>query len=366
MTRGNVSNNDYARLPWFIQELLKPEAYPHPTEQIELRQTHISFVLLTGPYAYKIKKPVNFGFLDYSTLEKRELFCNEEVRLNKRLCPDIYLGVVGVSLSENHVRVGSGGENIDYAVKMVQLPEDRMMNFLLTMDKVSPPMVERLAEKLVSFYRHARTGQDVERYGEPRWIEVNTQENFDQTLPYVGRTVFSYQYDLIRTYTEDFLRYKADLFWQRIDGGFIREGHGDLRAGNICFKNGICIFDCIEFNERFRCGDTAADIAFLAMDLDRVGHSDLAGRFVNTYIAASGDKGLPRVLDFYKVYRAYVRGKVESFKLDEPEISESEKQSALQSARAYFELALSYVEGRYPSGAEQLGIPETFELGSSD
>ncbi|MCL5264000.1 MAG: hypothetical protein M1343_02190 [Chloroflexi bacterium] len=331
-----------ARLPAFVKALLDPSAYPQPTTHVELRQTHISYVFLTGQYAYKVKKAVNFGFLDYSTLAKRQHFCHEEVRLNSRLCREIYLGVVEVREGDGRVWIGSGGRLVDYAVKMVQLPEDRIMDRLLAANKVSLAMVERVANKLAEFYRHARTGPDVEQYGEPRWIATNTDENFAQTAPYVGRTIDADQFRSIRNYTDEFLRKHYALFQQRIAQGFVRDGHGDLRAENVCFVDGLCIFDCVEFNERLRCGDVVSDIAFLAMDLDRVGRLDLSSSFFEAHIAASGDARAREVLDFYKIYRAYVRGKVESFKLDEPEIPEVEKRRSQEAARSYFELATRY------------------------
>lgn len=334
---------DRGGLPHFVAALLDPSAYPHPVARVELRQTHISYVLLTGRYAYKIKKPVNFDFLDYSTLDKRRHFCHEEVRLNARLCPEIYLGVVEVCETDGRVAISFGRRLVDYAVKMVQLPEDRIMDRLLERGEVTGDMVRRVAAKLVDFYARARSGPDVEQYGEPRWIRVNTEENFVQTSPYVSRTISAARYQLIKEYTERFLSDNSALFERRVRGGYIREGHGDLRPASICFANGLCIFDCIEFNERFRCGDVASDIAFLMMELEKSGRLDLSKQFADAYVQFSGDVGVFDVLNFYKVYRAYVRGKVESFKLDEPEIPEVEKRRSLDLARAYFDLAASYV-----------------------
>ncbi|MBI2953307.1 MAG: hypothetical protein HYY30_03270 [Chloroflexi bacterium] len=346
-TRGNPAK-DPPGLPDYIVALTAPSAYPHPTAGIELRQTHISYVLLTGRYAYKIKKPVNFGFLDYSTLDKRRHFCHEEVRLNSRMCSEIYLDVVEVREDDGRVAIGSGRRLLDYAVKMLQLPEERMMDRLLESDRVTTEMIQLVAAKLVDFYHHARTGPGIAQYGAPRWIYVNTEENFSQTRPYVGRTVSAAQYDLIKRYTEEFLADHVGVFEQRLVRGYIREGHGDLRPESICFTDGLCIYDCIEFNERFRCGDIALDIAFLVMELERRARFDLSREFVNTYVRLSGDDGISEVLDFYKVYRAYVRGKVESFKLEEPEIPDAEKRHSLAAARRYFDLAASYLQPLSP------------------
>jgi aminoglycoside phosphotransferase family enzyme len=330
-----------SKQPALVNELLKPEAYPHLPHKIELAQTQMSFIFLAGDLVYKIKKPVNLGYLDYTTLEKRQFFCNQELVLNQRLSPDVYLEVTPITQSEGTYRVGGQGEIVEYAVKMRRLPFERMLDRLLLEDMVSPEMIHRVAEKLVSFHAAAVTSPEISAFGSLEAISVNTDENFSQTAKYIGNSITELQYNRIKTYSDNFMKSNQSLFQQRITEGKIRDCHGDLHAAHVCLSNGIYIYDCIEFNDRFRYGDVASEVAFLAMDLDRYRVADLSQTFVDAYVDYSQDKGINLLLNFYKCYRAYVRGKVESFKLDDPYISE--KDEALAAARRYFELAESYM-----------------------
>jgi aminoglycoside phosphotransferase family enzyme len=337
-------------LPSTVKALLKPQAYPHKPQRIELVQTQMSFIFLTGEYVYKIKKPVNLGYLDYTTLEKRHFFCEQELELNRRLCPSVYLAVVPITMSlrgakrgSNLVSIDGQGKAIEYAVKMKQLPRDRMMDVLLRRDQVTLDMVASVAEKLVSFHQEAETNQEIAAFGGLDVIRQNCDENFGQTEKYVGLTILRAKYERIKGYTDDFIESNARLFEKRAKEGRIRDCHGDLHAAHVCFSDHICIYDCIEFNDRFRYCDVASEVAFLAMDLDRYWQASLSRHLVDTYVGLSHDQDLRKLLDFYKVYRAYVRGKVESFKLDDPLISQTEKGKASASARSYFALAESYV-----------------------
>jgi len=322
--------------------LLKPAAYPHGPREVELVQTQMSFIFLTGEYAYKIKKPVNLGYLDYTTLEKRHFFCHQELELNRRLCPDAYLSVVPIVKGKSGLRIEGQGKTIEYAVKMKQLPQDRMMDVLLPQGEVTQEMVARVAEKLVNFHQKAETNQRIAAFGKLDGIRQNSDENFAQTEKYIGISVPPDKYEHIKSYTNNFIGNNSSLFDKRISEGRIRDCHGDLHAAHICFIDGICIYDCIEFNDRFRYCDVASEIAFLAMDLDRHNHPDLSKHLVSTYIERSHDEELLTLLNFYKCYRAYVRGKVESFKLDDPYIPEVEKAKALTASLRYFKLAESY------------------------
>ncbi len=329
-------------LPSVVEALLNPQAYPHKPRKIELVQTQMSFVLLAGEYVYKVKKPVNLGYLDYTTLERRHFFCRQEVELNRRLCPDAYLGVVPI-VEEGALCMEGQGKAIEYAVKMRQLPQDRMMDVLLPRGQVTPEMVARVAEKLVNFHQRAETNEEIAVFGRLDVIRHNCDENFAQTEKYIGLTIFRAKYERIRGYTDDFIKSNAGLFEKRVREGRIRDCHGDLHAAHVCFTDDICIYDCIEFNDRFRYCDVASEIAFLAMDLDRYQQAGLSRHLVNTYVGLSHDEELLKLLNFYKCYRAYVRGKVDSFKLDDPYIPEAEKAKVLTAARAYFQLAESYV-----------------------
>jgi len=303
----------------------------------------MSFIFLTGEYVYKIKKPVNLGYLDYTTLEKRHFFCQQELELNRRLCPDAYLAVVPIVEKKGELRIEGRGEAIEYAVKMKQLPQDHMMDVLLPWGRVTLEMVARVAEKLVNFHQRAETNRKIAAFGRLDVIRQNCDENFAQTEKYIGTSITAEEYQHIKNYTNNFIDSNASLFNKRVREGKIRDCHGDLHAAHVCFTDGICIYDCIEFNERFRYSDVASEIAFLAMDLDRYQQANLSRYLVNTYVELGHDKELLKLLDFYKCYRAYVRGKVESFKLDDPYIPEEEKAKVLTAARSYFELAESYV-----------------------
>jgi len=328
----------------------------------------MSFIFLTGEYVYKIKKPVNLGYLDYTTLEKRHFFCRQELELNRRLCPDVYLAVVPITISlrgakrlrgeaeansetpryargklRNLLHVEGQGEAIEYAVKMKQLPQDRMMDVLLPRGQVTLEMVARVAERLMSFHQKAETNQKIAAFGRLNVIRHNCDENFAQTEKYIGTSITAEEYQHIKNYTDNFVDSNASLFDKRVREGRIRDCHGDLHAAHVCFTDEICIYDCIEFNDRFRYSDVASEIAFLAMDLDRYQQAGLSRHLVNTYVELSHDEELLKLLNFYKCYRAYVRGKVESFKLDDPYIPEEEKAKVLTAARSYFQLAESYM-----------------------
>ncbi|MBI3931497.1 MAG: hypothetical protein HY325_05695 [Chloroflexi bacterium] len=330
-------------LPAIAQALLDPKAYPDASQPVKMVQTQMSFIFLSGDYVYKIKKPVNLGYLDYTTLDKRRLYCRREVELNQRLCPDTYLGVVPITRGRGDILIGGRGKVIEYAVKMRHLPEAAMMNVLLGNNQVSVAMVTRVARKLVEFHQEAETNATISVFGDINTITRNTEENFSQTIKYISITISQKNYRRIKDYTDAFIENNAYIFRKRIADGKIKDCHGDLHAAHICFTDGICIYDCIEFNDRFRYCDVASEIAFLAMDLDHYGRADLSQSFVNAYVAFSRDRELVQLLNFYKCYRAYVRGKVESFKLDDPDITEEEKTGILAVARRYFELAESYI-----------------------
>jgi aminoglycoside phosphotransferase family enzyme len=327
----------------FLQNaLLNPEIYPDHPKEVGFFETHISLLFFTGNHVYKVKKPVDFGFLDFTSLEKRRYFCEQEITLNRRLSPAIYLNIVKIIYDGQQISLNGKGEVVEYAVKMKQIPEELLMDKLLERNQVTPEMVEAVSEKLARFYAIAETSDFIKSFAKPERIKQDTDENFEQTERYIGITIPKDIYREIQNRTNDFFRNQAEVFHQRIAADRIRDCHGDLRLEHIFWGDEISIFDCIEFNERFRYTDTAADIAFLAMDLDYHGREDLSEHLIQTYMKKSGDQDLRKVLDFYQCYRAYVRGKVESFRLDDPNIPEGEKVEALQRARKYFDLAQRY------------------------
>lgn len=324
-----------------VEALLKPEAYKEETGKIELKQTHISFVFLTKNFVYKVKKAVDFGFLDYSTLDKRRVFCEKELILNRRLCGDMYLEVVAVTKSDV-IRVGDEGEIVEYAVKMRRIPEDRIMTRLLEGGKVDRRLVDKMAKIIAEF--HKKTSKSAGDLGSLKSVETNWRENFEQTEDFVGRTISRESFELIRGKVDAFMEENRALFAERVADGRVRECHGDIHSGNIFIADRIYVFDAIEFNERFSNCDVASEVAFLAMDLDFKGRSDLSSFFVEKYVKYSGDKELQKLLAFYKCYRAYVRGKVTGFKLNDPSVDDTEKDACKKEASAYFELASRYAK----------------------
>jgi hypothetical protein len=329
-------------IPFLQKALLNPEIYPDHPRTIKFIETHISLLFLTGNHVYKLKKPVDFGFLDFTSLEKRKYFCEQEVKLNRRLSPDIYLGVVRITKEGNKIFLDGRGELVEYAVKMKQIPEEFLMDKLLEKKQVTSRMIEAVSEKLVKFYFTAETNDLIKSFAKPERVKQDTDENFEQTEKYIDVTIPREVYEEVKNRTNEYFRTRENIFQERIATDRIRDCHGDLRLEHIFWGEELSIFDCIEFNERFRYTDVAADIGFLAMDLDYHGRQDLSGHLIRAFIGESGDHELMEVLDFYKCYRAYVRGKVESFRLDDPHIPEEEKKEALKRAQKYFNLAHRY------------------------
>jgi len=326
-----------------VEALMKPEAYDEETGKIELIQTHISFVFLTRNFVYKVKKAVNFGFLDFTTLEKRRFFCEKELELNRRLCGDMYLEVVSINRS-NIIKIKGEGETVEYAVKMKRMPQERMMSRLLEEKKVDSGLIDRIAKIIAEFHSKAETNRKISEFGSLAIIETNWKENFDQTQEFVGKTISMKDFKLISERIEDFMKNNVPFLEKRMAEGRVRDCHGDIHSGNIFIADRIYIFDAIEFNERFRYSDVASDVAFLAMDLDFKGRTDLSNFFFERYVEYSGDHELMRILPFYKCYRAYVRGKVVSFKLKDPSINREEKKVARKEAKTYFKLATTYAK----------------------
>lgn len=325
-----------------VDALMTPEAYDEDPGNIELLQTHISFIFLTNRFVYKVKKAVDFGFLDFTTLEKRRFFCEKELELNRRLCGDMYLEVVPINKADS-IKIKGAGVTVEYAVKMKRMPQERMMSKLLEENRVDDRLIDRIAKIIADFHSKAETNKQISEFGSAS-IETNWKENFEQTQEFVGVTLSAEEFKNIREKITAFMKNNVPLFEKRKTEGRIRDCHGDIHSGNIFVTNGIYIFDAIEFNERIRFTDVAADVAFLAMDLDFRGRSDLSNFFVERYVEHSGDQELRTLLPFYKCYRAYVRGKVTSFKLNDPNVRSGDKKSAIKEAKAYFKLANTYAK----------------------
>ena len=335
------------QLPDFVLFLQQPEAYIPAPASVKLVQTHISYVFVTDELVYKFKKQVDFGFLDFTTLAKRRHFCEQELILNRRLCPSIYLGLVALERSGDSFRLKDLPQAdplnvVEYGVKMKRMPEERMMANVIRKGGLTGEMIDSICDVLVPFYDKAEGGTEIRDFGRPESVGVNIFENFSQTEGFIGGSSLSRdQFDRIKTFSERFLQ-QDDIFAARIDAGRIRDCHGDLYSANICLADKVYIFDCIEFNERFRYCDVASDIAFLAMDLDYHGLEDLSERFVTRFSDKSGDGGLRAMLDFYKCYRAYVRGKINLFTANAPEVDGETKRRCQEMAGKYFRLAERY------------------------
>jgi aminoglycoside phosphotransferase family enzyme/predicted kinase len=338
-------------LPPLIQQMLTPEFYPHPvTEPIELLQTHISFVLLTGEYAYKLKKPVNFGFLDFSTLAKRHHFCEEEVRLNRRLAPELYLGVLAIaenngkySFALDHAEPGQSMAAVEYAIKMPQFDQSNLLINLFEQGKVTPAHMIDIGKQLAQFHAIAATNDHIASFGTMAALKSVADDNYAATEKYIGKVQTQEQFDQTRAFTNKFFAEHEQLFSDRIAQGKVKECHGDVHLKNIClYQDKIRIFDCIEFNEPFRNSDVLYDAAFLLMDLQYRGRRDLANIFLNTYLEQTGDYDALPLLPLYGSMRAYIRAKVTSFLLDDPNIPAPVKESAATEAAAYYKLAHDY------------------------
>jgi aminoglycoside phosphotransferase family enzyme len=326
-----------------VEALMKPEAYDERSGRIELTQTHISFVFLTRKFVYKVKKAVNFGFLDFTTLEKRRFFCEKELELNKRLCGGMYLEVVPINRSVV-IKIKGEGETVEYAVKMKRMPQEKMMSNLLEEKKVDCKLIDAIAKIIAGFHSKAETNARISKFGSMAIIETNWKENFEQTREFVGKTMSMTDFKSISKRIDDFMKRSGSFFEKRMEEGRVRDCHGDIHSGNIFVTDRIYVFDAIEFNERFRYSDVASDIAFLAMDLDFKDRTDLSDFFVKRYVKYSKDQEVMKLIPFYKCYRAYVRGKVVSFKLEDPSLGSEEKRAAMKEAKAYFKLASTYAK----------------------
>lgn len=336
-----------------------PAFYPHPVFGLERRDTHISAVFLTGNWVYKLKKPFNFGFLDYTGLDTRRGMCEREVALNQRLSNGIYEGVVAIRRNGEGFHLGARGDVAEYAVKMKQLLDGASLANLLTSGGVGHEEMVRLGRRLGEFYCRSERNAEIDGYGRADVISFNAEENFRQVAPFVGRLIRKDPLDFIAEAGRGFFRDCRRLFERRIEEGRICDGHGDLRAEHVYFVDQVQIIDCIEFNDRFRYGDAASDLAFLHMDMERLGRSDLSLSVLSGYIEATRDFGLFTVLDFYSCYRAVVKLKVSCLTWTELEEGARKKEMKARAAQ-YLDLALRYaVQFSRPTIWVLCGLPGT-------
>ena len=344
-------------LPALIQQMLQPEFYPHPvTPPIQLIQTHVSYILLTGEFAYKVKKPVNFGFLDFSTLAKREHFCHEEIRLNQRGAAELYLEVLPITQTNDQFQLHGLGEPVEFVVKMQQFPGGTLFTDLFEAGQLTENLLIRLAKELAAFHRQGAINDYIRSFGEGAQIRQAIDENYEQTLSYIGGPQTQQQFDETRQYTDRLFAEHEAIFQHRIQQDWIRECHGDVHLRNIAlWHDKILLFDCIEFNEPFRFVDTMFDIAYIIMDLDARNRPDLSNVFLNAYIEAMGDWEGLQVLPLYLSRQSYVRAKVTSFLLGDPSIPAAVKQECHETATRYYRLAWEYTRSPLGTASEAHG-----------
>jgi aminoglycoside phosphotransferase family enzyme/predicted kinase len=330
-----------------LQDLLRPEAYPAPRPtRVDLVTTHISWVFLTDHDVWKVKRPVDYSFLDYATVERRRHFCEEEVRLNRRLASDVYLGVVPIRLGPRGHTLADDGPVVDHAVHMRRLPDAASVEALLRSGALTHEHLWLLAEMLAGFYPKCPA---MPAFGAVEVIRANASQNLDQVRPFVGQRLSATAFEAVRAWQLGFLARHAGRFEDRVKGGHIRDGHGDLRLEHVYFEGGApLVIDCVEFSERLRVCDVGSDVAFLAMELDARGRSDLAGSFLGRFALESNDYDLYDVVDFYLSYRAWVRAMVASLLAADPSTPSDKVARKAGEASALFRLAEGYTRPPAP------------------
>ena len=325
-----------------ISALQNPTLYPHPVSGFQLIETHISWVLLTGEYAYKIKKPMNFGFLDFTGLDQREHFCNEELRLNQRLTDDLYLDVLPITGSAEAPQLGGEGAPIEFALRMRQFPQSNLLSTLQANGELTANHIDQMARQIAEFHQQTPKVAAEQPFGTPDSVMAPVEQNFEQIRPFLSDKADLVQLDALQAWARSSFDRLHGLFETRKAEGFIRECHGDIHLGNATLIDGkVVIFDCIEFNEPFRLTDVYADTAFLAMDLEDRGLKSLARRFISQYLEITGDYAGLELLNFYKAYRALVRAKVALFSMP-ADADGVQRATTLRQYRNYANLAESY------------------------
>lgn len=344
------SNADSARQASLIAALLDPARFPHPAASITRLETHISHILLVGDYAYKIKKSLNLGFLDFTSLERRNYYCENELRLNRRLAPDLYLDCIPICGSpEDPLLQGDPAEAIEYAVKMVRFPQESLLDRQLAAGNLHAAHLDGLAQQLAEFYASSARAEIDTPFGMPERVQRMARENFEQSRPLLQDSTDRDKLDQLERWTQTTYARLKDTLASRKPDGFIRECHGDLHLGNMILWNGqIRVFDCIEFNEEFRWIDIMNDLAFAYMDLCHRHAPGLARHLLNTYLEFSGDYEGLAVFPYYLVYRAMVRAKIAAIRLQQSDVQCSQHTAISQECRDYLDLALVFTRPQTP------------------
>lgn len=327
-----------------VAALRSPAAYPHPAATVELVETHISWVLLAGEYAYKIKKPVNFGFADFSTLARRRRFCDEEIRLNRRLAPDLYLGSAPITGTPDLPTFSVHGKPIEYAVRMRRFSRDALLSRQIARGTLTPQHIDALAAEIAAFRSRIAIAGPGSAYGTPDRVRQPVEENFKHLAPGVEEPLVRRLADWSRAEFDA----RRDDFARRKAAGYVRECHGDMHLGNMLLAgtlplgDRVTIFDGIEFNDDLRWIDVLSETAFAVMDLEDRGRPDFARRLLNAYLEATGDYDGLAVLPYYLVHRAMVRAKVASIRSRQPDLTDQDRTHLLDELRGYLRLAEQY------------------------
>lgn len=326
-----------------IDALQRSENYPHPVSGIELIETHISWILLTGDYAYKIKKPVNFGFLDFTSLAQRKQYCEAELSLNRRAAPDLYEGLVAISGSAHHPRLDSDEAPFEYAIRMKQFEADQLFTELARSGQLTMELTEELAQQVAQFHARVEVAGESDHYGQPEQVYAPMKQNFEQIADLLEDADLLQQLRQLEAWTESSFERLKPLLLERKRDGKVRECHGDLHLGNITrFQDRVTLFDCVEFNNDFRWIDVISDIAFLVMDFEIFGLPSMANRFLNTYLEETGDYSGLRLLYFYKAYRAIIRAKIALLTRQDTSLSQQEREALYRQYQEYMDLAEDY------------------------
>jgi uncharacterized protein len=332
-----------------IRALRRPAAYPHEVNGVGVLETHISYVLLTGHYAYKIKKAVNLGFVDYRTLDDRRRYCEEELRLNRRLAPDIYMDVVPISGPAESAVVGGNGPVVEYAVKMREFSQDALLSHMLDRGELTTAHIDALADRVAAFHGAIEVAGADGPFGRTDEVHRFALDNFAELHGHVDNESDRAALDALRLWTDREYQARRHQFQARRRQGFVRECHGDLHLNNIALvDNDIAVFDCIEFNDHMRWGDVMGEVAFVVMDLEDRKRRDLAFRFLNAYLERTGDHSGLAVLRFFLVYRAMVRAKVTWFRAAQLPAGD-EKTAEVSEYRGYVKLAERYAQTPQPA-----------------
>ena len=329
--------------------MLHPEVFDHPVTEIKLIETHISWVILTGDFAYKIKKPVDFGFLDFSTLKKRQRYCEQELHLNRRLAAGIYLDIVTITGTADEPRIAGSGETLEYAVKMTQFPQSAQLDNMLLAGQLKAEHMDAIARMVADFHHTIEVADNTVEYGDSKLVYYPVEENFTQINQHIDTTPYSSTLNHLKQWSRSVFNKREKNFTKRKQDGFIRECHGDMHLRNMLWLDGQPMaFDCIEFNDTLRWIDVISEVAFLVMDLQDRKQYPLANRFLNAYLEITGDYTGLSTLPFYLTYRAMVRAKVNALRLEQKSANTEEDEQARAAFESYLKLAATYTQQAKP------------------